>query len=283
MEDNDTTHVSENGYSCETLAAMLWRAAHGMKRGHHHHGATHPAQGRILSILHERGSMNRRELLDLLDVRSGSLSELLGKLERHGFIVRKQDQNDKREFVVSATDRATEFVSGHEQKHAKWAEALFSALSVEERNQLGGMLAKLIETWESTCHEGGHGRGPECRHGHHRAHGRGKGPGAHGGHEDELLRGMGHGGGHGRTHARFPGERVCTGDGPCHSDNDAERGERACHGHRKGHGDHGCSEEPGGRGHGRRMRHMHDAPVGGKRATDTPAATEEPQEEKDMP
>ena len=283
MEDNNTTHVSENGYSCETLAALLWRAAHGMKRGHHHHGPMHPAQGRILSILHERGAMNRRELLDLLDVRSGSLSELLGKLERHGFIVRTQDQDDKRGFVVSVTDRAAEFVSGHEQRHAKWAEAIFSALSVEERNQLGGMLAKLIETWEPVCHEGGKGRGAGFRHGHCRAHGGGKGPGAHCGNEGELLRGMGHRGGHGRGHARFLGERVCTDDGPCHSDNDAGRGERACHGHRKGHGDHECSEGPGGRGHGRRMRHMHDASRGGTRASDTPAATEEPQEGNDMP
>jgi len=50
----------------------------------------------VLAIVRERGGMSQRELLDLLDVRSASLSEVLAKLERNGLIARRRDDADRR-------------------------------------------------------------------------------------------------------------------------------------------------------------------------------------------
>lgn len=150
------------------------------------HGLHHPAQGRILSILKEKGSMNRKELLELLDVRSGSLSELLGKLERHGFISRMQDENDKRGFVILLTEEGGAMVEEHDKWRTELADTLFSPLSAEERDQLGGILAKLADAWEEASNGAGEsspenrcgqGRSGMGGRGRGRGHGRGEGRG----------------------------------------------------------------------------------------------------------
>ena len=70
------------------LSLLFRRAARLMLRGHHHHhhGPVHPAQSRVLSLLHERSPVSQRALMEELGVRSGPPSELLAKPERHGLI-----------------------------------------------------------------------------------------------------------------------------------------------------------------------------------------------------
>lgn len=142
-------HNQENDSNSLNLGMLFRRAARFMLRGHHHrHGMVHPAQGRILFLLKEKGQMNRKDLLELLEVRSGSLSELLGKLERQGYITRIRDEIDKRGFIVELTEKGAEIVSEYETWAQEKSKVLFSSLSDEEKQQLGDILTKLAKTWE---------------------------------------------------------------------------------------------------------------------------------------
>merc|ERR1711879_507461 len=102
-----------------------------MARTYHRRDNAHHAQDRVLSIIREHGSINQRELLELLDVRSSSLSEVLRKLEDNELITRQRDDNDRRSFVVSATEQAEAHpMDGEGSKES--ADSLFQSLSDEE-------------------------------------------------------------------------------------------------------------------------------------------------------
>ena len=61
-------------------------------------------QQRILAMLAERGIITQRELQDMLGVQSGSLSEILNKVETCGYIMRRQNERDRRQMNLELTD-----------------------------------------------------------------------------------------------------------------------------------------------------------------------------------
>ncbi|MCC8194610.1 MAG: MarR family transcriptional regulator [Deltaproteobacteria bacterium] len=194
----------------ETLIALFRRTAHFMARAYHHQGHAHHAQKHVLSILREKKSMNQRDLMEILGVRSASLSELLGKLEKNGLITREKDERDRRNIVISITDAGIASVKDHVTEQRKSAEAVLGPLTRPERQQLGELLLKILVALEDEFPDQGGGRPHEhgshgcCEHGPGwlRGHGRFMRNG------EDGERGP-HDPGSGRGHA-FPGQ-----DGEC--------------------------------------------------------------------
>ena len=171
-----------------SLLGLFRRAVRHMARAHHrehhrdHHGrhAQYPrsrgvhdghgghAQMRILAILGQKESMSQRELMELLAVRSASLSELLAKLEHNGFIVREKDEQDKRSFMLRLTEEGRVVASNLHQQLQEREDAFFVCLSNEEREQLAALLGKLVQSLEAKEED----EGPDGHAGHHRRHGR---------------------------------------------------------------------------------------------------------------
>jgi DNA-binding MarR family transcriptional regulator len=171
----ELTPATETIITNETLLTLFRRVVKFMVRAHHSHGHAQHAQAHVLAVLKENNPMNQHDLMERLDVRSASLSELLAKLERGGFITRDRDEADKRNYVISVTEQGCATVSDHEKEHKKNADAIFASLSETERRQLGGILNKLISTLEKdpsaheVCHEH-HGQHCGHRHSHHGHH-----------------------------------------------------------------------------------------------------------------
>jgi DNA-binding MarR family transcriptional regulator len=154
----------------ETIAALLYRAFTLMARASHHHGHTEHAQMRVLAMLRDRHSMNQRELLEMFNVRSASLSEIVGKLEHRGFIERERDEQDRRNFVVTITGQGSAAVAANEDVRRKSVDALFTSLSEEERQQLAELLGKIVRGLEEETSGHAFPHGHE-RHGHeHHGH-----------------------------------------------------------------------------------------------------------------
>lgn len=61
-------------------------------------------QRRVMEILMEKGCLSQRELMELCDIRSGSLSELISKMEMNGYIARRPNPRDRRTLDVSLTE-----------------------------------------------------------------------------------------------------------------------------------------------------------------------------------
>lgn len=62
-------------------------------------------QGRVLALLKLQPEISTKALSYLLDIRQQSLSELLGKLERAGYITRSPLESDRRVMTVKLTDK----------------------------------------------------------------------------------------------------------------------------------------------------------------------------------
>jgi DNA-binding MarR family transcriptional regulator len=62
----------------------------------------------VLNMLSAAGEMSQKQLTDRLGVEQSSMAQLLGRLERDGFIVRRKDPNDGRSSLVGLTSKAVE-------------------------------------------------------------------------------------------------------------------------------------------------------------------------------
>ncbi len=120
------------------------------KCGHflYHRRGGKRGQSRIVRILVSEGSKSQREIQDILDIKSGSLSELAAKLETKGYIKRERDEKDKRKVILTATREGEEYLNSLNKELSRQEEILFEALTENEREELYGMLQKLLENWK---------------------------------------------------------------------------------------------------------------------------------------
>lgn len=116
-------------------------------------------RGNIMALLAQRPGISQRELAEVLGIQPASVSELLTKLERKGFVKREKAEQDRRSVHVTLTDSGRQYLedSGTE------ASAPFQALSAQEQEQLAGLLGKLLLDWQK--------RYPADQAGRHRHHG----------------------------------------------------------------------------------------------------------------
>ena len=130
----------------------------------------HPGQGRLLSLIRENEPVGQKELVELLDIRPSSLSELLKKLEEKGLVSRAQDEADKRNVVVSLTEEGRSLAEQAEQGRDALEAKVFDALSEDELHQLHAIFAKLMDSWQTTLAEAGEPEEPLTHGPHHRPH-----------------------------------------------------------------------------------------------------------------
>ena len=115
------------------------------------------AQGQnlILSILAGRDVLSQRALQLMLGIQPGSLSEILTKLERKGFITREKAE-DRRGNLLRITDAGRRAIPDAETPAQ---DDRFSALTEAQQDQLAGLLRALLNDW--VVRFGQPPRGPE--------------------------------------------------------------------------------------------------------------------------
>jgi len=186
----------------------------------------HRGQGRVLAMLKIKPEISQKELHFLLGMSKQSLAELLAKLEKSGFIVREQSEDDKRVVTIKLTEEGMKAADDVDFRSSR-AQGVFEDLTEEELASLSDYLGRIIKRYEEQFpHEDfqqrremmkkfieqkGFGGGPGCGGGGPGHGGRGHGGPGHGGHGQG---GPGHGyryrpegqgpGGHGRR-VRYSG------------------------------------------------------------------------------
>jgi DNA-binding MarR family transcriptional regulator len=146
MRRGNHGHDTENLTGDDRLLALFYGCAHQL---HHRKGNSQAqGQGRILAILAQHESLTQRELLDMTNIRSASLSELLGKVESSGYITREKNAADHRNVDIRLTEAGKQVAQGLPHQRATMAQELFLALSTNEREQLADILEKLLASWE---------------------------------------------------------------------------------------------------------------------------------------
>jgi len=143
MENQELKESQEPSQLEIRLMTLFQKCSHLLshRKGHQQ------SQGRILSILMEKGSMTQRELLDFADIRSSSMSELIGKLEAERFIERSISKEDRRNLNISLTESGMIAAGNTKQNRYETASELFSVLTDEEKQELEIILTHLFNQW----------------------------------------------------------------------------------------------------------------------------------------
>ena len=237
----------------ETLLSVMRDSAHIV----HHSTESKGGRGRILALLKQSGGMSQRQIMQVVGISSAALSEVLAKLEGHGWIRRIRSDADKRNVDVTLTEDGAAEADLAIQEWEASSRALFAGITEEDKTVLLGLLQKLNQDWQSRYQdldsgEGFRGRGLGrtifgAEHGSDGHHG-------HGEHHDHH-RHHGHQGKDHREGDEQPtGEDIRVADGhaqkeiPVASDAPERLGE--------GHGHHQAKDKAEGKKH--RHGHKHE-------------------------
>jgi len=96
-----------------------------------------------LEALLHKGPLTISEIQDKFRLASGSMTAAVDRLEKLGLVVRKSSPTDRRARVVHLTAEGKRLAVSCFERHAKDLEALMSALSEKEMEQLYESLKKL--------------------------------------------------------------------------------------------------------------------------------------------
>ena len=110
-------------------------------------------QGRLLVLLNRYGALTQRELIELTGRRSATLSEQLEGMEKAGLIVRRKNEQDKRNVDVELTEQGKLAAAKAFQNRQAYADELFAAVPQRKKQQLAGLLDALLHTWEVPINE----------------------------------------------------------------------------------------------------------------------------------
>lgn len=116
----------------------------------HFHGGGVSGKAPIICLLAKQpgGEMSQQELGMHFDLKPGSLSEILSKLEVNGLIERSRNPKDRRQLTIRLTETGRENARIDQAARTRFREQAFSALTYDEREDLAEMLDKIRVTWE---------------------------------------------------------------------------------------------------------------------------------------
>lgn len=102
---------------------------------------------RISAVLLEHGEIAQRELQDILQVRSASLSEILAKAEADGMIKKRKSEADGRQLMIRLTDAGREQALYMQSVYLRRVEQMMDCFSEDEKQTFLEMLERLNEHW----------------------------------------------------------------------------------------------------------------------------------------
>lgn len=125
------------------LFSLLQSCAHRLRPMNRFKG-----QGRILIFLMMYGPLSQRRLSELIERKPATLSEQLDNMEKSGLIVRKRNEQDKRNVDVALTEDGLSAAKEAYQLRAAHIKAFFDVLSWEQKQTLYDNLKALWEIWK---------------------------------------------------------------------------------------------------------------------------------------
>ncbi len=143
MSNNFFDHVSQSEYSQKDVDdRILWNLRDlGIKIPNLYGGQD--SQRRALILLRFTGNISQREITERLNLKPGSMSEVLTKLENKGLIKRTQSEDDKRTSIISLTEAGIEKADEAYETRSERRVEMFSYLDDIEKNTLLSLLEKI--------------------------------------------------------------------------------------------------------------------------------------------
>lgn len=124
------------------LSRQMHRMEHWMAhqcKGH----SMHHSQHYLLSLIEQHDGAIQQDLVEEMDIRPSSMSELLSKLEQADLIIREKDDDDQRVMRVRITEKGKQHVEQMKGHLSDLTINLFDCLTEEEREKLLSLIQKI--------------------------------------------------------------------------------------------------------------------------------------------
>ncbi|MCL2494051.1 MAG: MarR family transcriptional regulator [Oscillospiraceae bacterium] len=107
------------------------------------------AQGRILYVLWEHGSMTITRLGQLTSLAKTTLTSMLDRMEAGGLARRIPDRENRRQIFIEATEKAHEYREKYDWISDRMSEIFYRGFSDDEITAFENQLRKIIQNLEN--------------------------------------------------------------------------------------------------------------------------------------
>jgi len=107
-----------------------------------------PSYGALLSIVYRSGgTVQIKVIYDTLLKQKTTITEMINRLVKLGYLTKSQCQEDKRVTYVSVTEKADAFRKDFDRISKELMEKIYGGFSDEEKQELVDLLARAIENF----------------------------------------------------------------------------------------------------------------------------------------
>lgn len=101
---------------------------------------------RLLTVILEHGgSISQKELQDELEIKSGSVSEIIGKFAQDELVEKRRSAKDGRQMTLCLTGEGAAQAVSVRESYERRAENIFEGFSEEDKQELLRLLERLYE------------------------------------------------------------------------------------------------------------------------------------------
>lgn len=101
------------------------------------------AQFYVLELLYHKGDLKIKEIVEKTFSSGGTMTVIIENLLKEGFIIKKQDESDRRASLISITDKGSILVEKIFNNHIINLDKVLSILEKDEKENLMYLLKKL--------------------------------------------------------------------------------------------------------------------------------------------
>jgi len=106
-------------------------------------------QGRIMYAVFSNDGVTQSELAQILKIRPQSLTRVLVQLEEQGLIIRKREEQDRRNISVYITEEGKKHHQTIIEERNRVSDEMFDCLNGKEKNELKTLLDRVIDSYNS--------------------------------------------------------------------------------------------------------------------------------------
>ena len=107
------------------------------------------AQGRILYVLWEQGTMTITQLGKLTSLAKTTLTSMLDRMEAGGLVERIPDRQNRRQIFISATEKANEYRVKYDWISDRMSESFYRGFTEDEITGFENQLRRIIQNLEN--------------------------------------------------------------------------------------------------------------------------------------
>ncbi|EFL53585.1 MarR family winged helix-turn-helix transcriptional regulator [Finegoldia magna] len=102
----------------------------------------------VMEALYSKGRLSTGEVMEKILSTSGNIPVIVKNLEKDGFITRKQDESDKRRFILDLTDKGKDLMDEIVPENLKFMDELISLWDDEDKKELIILMNKFRRKYE---------------------------------------------------------------------------------------------------------------------------------------